>query len=148
MDPKMHDICELGWTIDFITTNKCTINITKVHITITSLYIIYTPTCFDISMPSSGSSISAPCLVTWILKLLLLKLQFQKFIGMLQYYLIVFTIKPVRRYTRTLLCKQCVFEYILINIHIYVSINIKIGWTMLFVTALRESNPYISYAYC
>jgi len=47
--------------IIFIITNKCTINITKVYIATVSLYIIYTPTCFDISMSSAGISTSAPC---------------------------------------------------------------------------------------
>jgi hypothetical protein len=43
----------------FITTNKRTINITTV-----SLYIIYTPTCFDISMSLSSSFIFVSCQVT------------------------------------------------------------------------------------
>ena len=34
------------------------------HIPMESVYIIYTPTCFDISMSSSGSSIFVPCQVT------------------------------------------------------------------------------------
>jgi hypothetical protein len=45
----------------FIITNKCTITIIKVYITAASLYIIHTPTCFEMSMSSSGSSTSAPC---------------------------------------------------------------------------------------
>ena len=40
--------------IVFVTTNKCPINITTVYITTISLYILYTPTCFDNSMSSSG----------------------------------------------------------------------------------------------
>jgi len=40
--------------IVFITTNKCTINITTEYVTTVSLYIICTPTCFDISVSSSG----------------------------------------------------------------------------------------------
>ena len=48
----------------FITTNKCTINITTVYITTVSFYIIYTPTCFDISVPLSGSFTFVPCPVT------------------------------------------------------------------------------------
>jgi len=40
----------------FITTKECTTNIT-----IVSLYIIYTPTCFDISMSSSGSVTFVTC---------------------------------------------------------------------------------------
>jgi len=52
--------------IVFITTNKYTFNITIVHIYITtvSIYVIYTPTCFDISMSSSGSFKFVPCQVT------------------------------------------------------------------------------------
>jgi len=41
--------------IIFITTNKHTINIPKM-----SLYIINTPTCFDISISSSGSPTFEP----------------------------------------------------------------------------------------
>jgi hypothetical protein len=39
--------------------NRCTINITTV-----TFYIIYTPTCFDVSMSSSGSFTFVPCQVT------------------------------------------------------------------------------------
>jgi len=46
----------------FSITNKCTVDIIKVYITTTSLYIIYTLTYFDISMSSSGSF--TPCYVT------------------------------------------------------------------------------------
>jgi len=45
----------------FYYNQKCTINITKVYITRVSHYIIHIPTCFDISMASTGSSTSAPC---------------------------------------------------------------------------------------
>ena len=40
----------------FITTNKCTINFTTDY-----FYIIYTPTCFDISVSSSGRFTFVPC---------------------------------------------------------------------------------------
>jgi len=55
--------------IVFITTNKCTINITAVYTTTVSLYIIYTPTCFDISVSSWGSFTFVPCQVTYIIKI-------------------------------------------------------------------------------
>ena len=51
------------FVLAFITTNKYTNNIKKL-----SLYTIYTFTCFDISMSSSGSFTIVPCKVTWILK--------------------------------------------------------------------------------
>jgi hypothetical protein len=41
-----------------------TINLTTVCIKTVSLFIIYTPTCFDISMLSSGSFTFVPCQVT------------------------------------------------------------------------------------
>ena len=50
--------------IVFFTTNKYTINITIVYIRRVSLYVIYTPTCFDISMSSSGSFTFVSCKVT------------------------------------------------------------------------------------
>jgi len=40
--------------IILIITNKCTINITKVYITIVSHYVIRTPACFDIAMLCQG----------------------------------------------------------------------------------------------
>ena len=37
-------------------TNKCTISIYYINCSITQLYIYYAPTCFEVSTPSSGSS--------------------------------------------------------------------------------------------
>jgi hypothetical protein len=60
----------LAWTLAlplpcifhyFFMTNKCIINVTKVYITTVSLYVIHTPTCFEISTSSSGSSASVTC---------------------------------------------------------------------------------------
>jgi hypothetical protein len=45
----------------FIITNSCTVNISAVYITKVSLYIIPTPTSFDIPVSSLGGSTSAPC---------------------------------------------------------------------------------------
>ena len=45
----------------YIFIKKCTINITQVYIQKVTLYIIHTPTCFAISISSSGSSTPAPC---------------------------------------------------------------------------------------
>jgi hypothetical protein len=51
----------------FIITNKCTINITKVHNTIVSFYIICIySNMFQHSMSSSGSPIAVPCWVEYI----------------------------------------------------------------------------------
>jgi len=58
---KKYEAVQIVSQIIFTITNKCTINITKVYITAVSVYIIYTATCFKISMSSSGSSTSAPC---------------------------------------------------------------------------------------
>ena len=44
-------------TLSFYYNQICTINVTTIYITTVSLYVIYTRTCFDISMSSSGSSI-------------------------------------------------------------------------------------------
>jgi len=82
----------------FIITTKCTISTIKVI----SQYIVYTPTCFDISMSSPGSVTSARRSVThvfpiaaidiisqnqsvshqftYVMRLWLLKLQFYKII--------------------------------------------------------------------
>ena len=47
-----------------ITTNKCTINITTLHIKTVYFCMICTPTCFDISSSSSGSFTFVPRQVT------------------------------------------------------------------------------------
>ena len=57
-----------------------------------SLYIIHAPTCFDIYMSSSGSTTSAPYLVTRILEMRLLKLQFNKLIKILVVFIIKSTV--------------------------------------------------------
>ena len=44
------------------------------YITTVSLYIIYTPTCFDSSMSSSGSFTFVPCQVTSVFKIEAIKI--------------------------------------------------------------------------
>jgi hypothetical protein len=53
----------------FITNNKLKSNVTTVFITRVSFYIIYIPTCFDISMSSSETFTIVPCQVTYILNI-------------------------------------------------------------------------------
>jgi hypothetical protein len=78
--------CHKYFLFFLITTNNCTINITTI-----SLFIIYTPTCFDISMLSSGSFIFVTCPVTYILKSEAVKIGIpQNDKTILKFYLIVF----------------------------------------------------------
>jgi hypothetical protein len=69
--------------IVFITTKKCKISITKVYIYITtvSFYVIYTATCFDISMLSSRSTTSFSDTVIELHYLISLDYSFYYFFG-------------------------------------------------------------------
>jgi len=66
---QINELIMYVYILFFLITKNFTNNITKVYITKVSLYIIHTPTRFDIFMLPSGSATYAPYLVTRILKL-------------------------------------------------------------------------------
>ena len=63
-------MCHASFIV-FIATNKCTINTTTV-----SLYMIHTPTCFNVYMLSSGTFTLLSCQVTYVLKIEAVKITF------------------------------------------------------------------------